>query len=138
MVDVATTELTWDEETGVSGEGDGVSITELDADSSIVVDVGSGDGMNSGDVEGDGDGLITGVAVKEIFSDSLITVWRSVIDGVGVVVGSTDVSSTVDDATEVTVSTSVEATSDIASGVVAVLESSEIGVGDSERLADAL
>ena len=60
------------------------------------------------------------------------------VDGVGVAVGSTRVSSTVDNAIENTVSTSAEVTSDVASGAVAVLESSVIVVGDSDRLADAL
>lgn len=60
------------------------------------------------------------------------------VDGVGVAVGLTSVSSTVDNAMEETVSTSAEATSDVASGAVAVLESSAIVVGDSDRLADAL
>lgn len=68
-VDVAAIELTRDEEAGVSGEGDGVSITELDVDSSIVVDVGSDD-VDSGD----GDVLITGVAVEEMVSVSLVTI----------------------------------------------------------------
>ena len=44
------------------------------------------------------------------------------VDGVGVAVGSTSVSSTVDNAMEETVSTSAEANSDVASGAVAVLE----------------
>jgi hypothetical protein len=61
-----------------------------------------------------------------------------VFDGVGVAVGSTSVSSTVDNAMEETVSTSAEVTSGVASGAVAVLESSVIVVGDSDRLADAL
>jgi hypothetical protein len=61
-----------------------------------------------------------------------------VVDGVGVAVGSTSVSSTVDNAMEETVSTSAEGTSDVASGAVAVLESSVIVVGDSNRLAHAL
>lgn len=56
----------------------------------------------------------------------------------GVVVGSTDVSSTVGNATEKAVSSSAEATSDVASGTVAVLESSAIEEGDSDRLVDAL
>ena len=60
------------------------------------------------------------------------------VDGVGVAVGSTSVSSTVDNAMEETVSTSAEGTSDVASGAVAVLESSVIVVGDSDRLSDAL
>ena len=60
------------------------------------------------------------------------------VDGMGVVVGSTGVSSTVGNATGETILTSAEATSDVASGVVAVLDNSAIVVEDSNRPADAL
>ena len=60
------------------------------------------------------------------------------VDGMGVVVGSTGVSSTVGNATGETILTSAEATSDVASGVVAVLDNSAIVVDDSNRPADAL
>ncbi|RYN85163.1 hypothetical protein AA0119_g13346 [Alternaria tenuissima] len=107
-------ELTADEEAVVFGKSDNVSITELDVDSSTVVVVSSDDEKDSGD----GDVLVTGAAVEEMVSVSLV---RSG-----------------DNAMEETVSTSAEATSDVASGAVAVLESSAIVVGDSDRLADAL
>jgi hypothetical protein len=137
-VDVARTELAGDDEEGISGSGDGVSTTEIDAVSWTGVGVVSEDAIDSDD----SDALITGSTVEEMLSVSVLvsigTSWASVDAGVGVIVGSTDVSSMGVDVTEETVSTSEEAASDEASGAAAVLESSAGMVGDSERLSDTL
>ena len=136
VVDVATIEDTGDDESGISGSGDGVSTTGLNAVSWTGVGVVSGDATGSDD----GEALITGAKVEEMISVSVSmgTDWDSVDTGVGVVVGSTDVSSTVIDATGETISTCEEATSDVASGVAAVLESSTVMAGDSVRVVKTL
>jgi hypothetical protein len=61
-------ELTADEEAVISRKSDNVSITEFDIDSSAVVVVSSDDEMDSGD----GEVLITGAAVEEMISVSLV------------------------------------------------------------------
>lgn len=136
VVDVATIEVAGDEESGVSGIGDGVSTTELDAVSWAGVAVVSEAAIDFDE----GEAVITGATVEEIVSVSVsIGTTRNSVDvGVGVVVGSTEVSSTVIDATEETISTCKEAASDIASGAAAVLESSAVMVGDSAWLAKTL
>jgi hypothetical protein len=118
-VDVARSEFAGDDEEGISESGDGVSTTELDAVSWTGVGVVSADVIDPDDREA----LITGATVEEMVSVSVSigTSWASLDAGVGVIVGSTDVSSMGVDVTEETVSTS-EAISDVASGAAAVLE----------------
>jgi hypothetical protein len=118
-VDVARSEFAGDDEEGISESGDGVSTTELDAVSWTGVGVVSADMIDPDDREA----LITGATVEEMVSVSVSigTSWASLDAGVGVIVGSTDVSSMGVDVTEETVSTS-EAISDVASGAAAVLE----------------
>ena len=139
VVDVATIEVAGDEEAGVSRSSDGVSTTELDTVSSTGVGVVSKDATSSSD----DNALITGAKVEEMVSVSVSigTDWDSVDTGVGVVIGSTDVSSTVIDATEETeetISICEETTSDVASGAAAVLESSVAMGSDSARVAKTL
>jgi len=136
VVDVAMMEDTGDDKAGVSGTGDGVSTTELDS----VSWTGVGSGSEAATGSSDDDALITGATVEEMVSVSVSIgiAWDSVDVGMSVVVGSADVRSAVVDATEETTSTCKEATSDVASGAVAVLESSAVMIGDSVRVAKTL